>query len=157
MKRVLSALPTLWIVAPALLGAAEPTAQAMPENAAALQAACEAKVMKACFDVAKKHWSGGVTGWIDWNPAWKAFKDGVAIDEAKAMALHQKDCDGGAAAACYDLGIMHGNGWGVPKDQAKAAQAYQKSCEGGDAAGCYGFGQALRLGSGVPKDEARAL
>jgi TPR repeat protein len=122
-----------------------------------LEKACEAKQMKACFDVAKMQWRGDVTGWIDWKKAWQAFQDGVNIDKDKALAMHQKACDGGAAAACYDVGIMYSNGWGVAKDEARGTRSYQKACEGGDPAGCYGFGQSLRQGKGVAKDEARAL
>jgi TPR repeat protein len=118
--------------------------------------ACEAKEMKACFEAAKLHW-GEDGAWIVWKTAWGSFEKGVNLDKAKALAFHQKGCDSKSAPACYGLGVMHYNGWGVPKDETKALLAYQRSCDGGDAAGCYGYGQSLRQAKGGPKDEAKAL
>ena len=66
----------LLIIAPALASARPP---APAEAAQRLEKACDAKDMKACFDVARMHWRGDVTGWIDWKKAWPSFQSGVAV------------------------------------------------------------------------------
>jgi uncharacterized protein len=60
----------------------------------------------------------------------------VAQDDARAVALFTKACDGGDGAGCFMLGTMFRLGEGVRKDAASAASAYARGCALGDAACC---------------------
>jgi len=39
---------------------------------------------------------------------------GVTKDEVRAVALYKQACDGGSLNGCANLGVMYGNGTGVP-------------------------------------------
>src|SRR5438067_10378846 len=82
--------------------------------------ACARREMAACFDLAEMHWRGEVTGWYDIAKGSDAFVKGVDIDKERAVAVHQKVCDGGDAEACSHLGLMYLAGRGVERDDAKA-------------------------------------
>ena len=74
-----------------------------------------------------------------------------ALDD-KVKSL-EKDCNGGNAGACVDLGLMYDNGEGVKQDYKKAVEFFQKACDGGDAAGCHNLGIRYHEGEGVKRNE----
>jgi TPR repeat protein len=78
-----------------------------------------------------------------------------ADDETAAHQLRQA-CNGGDAEGCYNLGLIHRTGEGVPQDDARAASLYEQACNGGHAPGCNNLGVMYETGEGVSQDDARA-
>src|SRR4051812_20570522 len=79
----------------------------------------------------------------------------VGGPQLKSVSQLQKDCEGGEARACYDLGVLYTDGRGVAKDRRRAAELFKQVCSGGVAQGCTMLGMFLLEGIGVPKDERR--
>jgi TPR repeat protein len=77
-------------------------------------------------------------------------------EEVRAVADHQRACDGGDAKGCDDLGKSYEAGRGVPEDRERALALYQKACDGGYAIGCDDVGRMYHLGIGVVVDDTRA-
>jgi len=75
----------------------------------------------------------------------------------KVAANFRKDCNGGKAVACFQLGVIVENGRGVMKSEPQGATLYNKACVGGHMPACQAFGKLYEEGRGVPKDKARAL
>ena len=63
----------------------------------------------------------------------------------------------GYALAQFNLGVMYGNGQGVPQDDSQAARWYRKAAEQGDARAQSSLGSMHARGDGVPQDYVRAL
>lgn len=76
---------------------------------------------------------------------------------ARVAANFRKDCNGGKALACFQLGVIMENGRGVMKSEAQSATLYNKACTGGHLPACQAFGKLYEEGRGVPADKARAL
>jgi TPR repeat protein len=76
-------------------------------------------------------------------------------DSAKAAAMYERACDGGAAEACNRLGAMAWAGRGMPASPERAYALYVRACEGGDGAGCFSAAICHRTGTCAPKDEPR--
>ncbi len=93
-------------------------------------------------------------------PAWAGFYKGVAAynrgDYATALREYRKAAEQGVADAQFNLGLMYGNGHGVPQDYAKALQWYRKAAEQGDAEAQYNLGFMYDNGLGVPQDYMQA-
>ena len=68
---------------------------------------------------------------------------GVSKDEARAMVVLKKGCEGGDPRACGDLGLLM-----MPTDARGAAQVFRRGCMGGDPVSCLESGRGLETGSG---------
>lgn len=85
-----------------------------------------------------------------------AHGDGVANDDAKAVALYRRACDGGVTGACGNLGFMYATGRGVTQDEKASFKLYEQACNGGSVGDCTNLASAFHLGQGVAKDLVRA-
>ncbi|MDX9859274.1 MAG: hypothetical protein RBS99_00010 [Rhodospirillales bacterium] len=74
----------------------------------------------------------------------------------KALSLFSKLGDQGNSKAQYYLGLMHENGYGLPKDFAKAADWYRKSASQGYAPAQECLGDLYLVGKGLPQDNNMA-
>lgn len=82
---------------------------------------------------------------------------GVAHDDARAEALYEKACGGGAGVGCYNLGLLHADEPERAKvEYERAAAAYQRSCAAGELAWCMNLGVLYEKGHGVTADRAEA-
>ncbi|MDC1211324.1 sel1 repeat family protein [Porticoccaceae bacterium] len=81
-----------------------------------------------------------------------AFQSAAAseFDETKALA------EQGVASAQWKLGIMYGNGRGVPENDAEAVKWYRKAADQGHAKPQYNLGNMYYRGDGVPENNIRA-
>jgi TPR repeat protein len=97
--------------------------------------------------------------------AWADYK---AVKEAYDLALERGDyaealrqirplAEQGNAAAQYNLGLLYGNGQGVPKDDAQARQWYEKAAAQGRADAQVSMGILYDYGRGVPQDYKKAV
>ncbi len=93
-------------------------------------------------------------------PAWAGFDEGLAAyqrgDYATALRDWRPLAEQGNANAQFFLGLMYGNGLGVPRDYAKALQWWRKAAEQGVAGAQYNLGIMYDTGRGVPQDYAEA-
>ncbi len=62
----------------------------------------------------------------------------------------------GDAHAQYNLGVMYGNGRGVPRDETGAVRWFQLAAEQGDALAQYHLGFKYATGVGVSQDYVAA-
>ncbi len=62
----------------------------------------------------------------------------------------------GMADAQYKVGVMYGEGLGVPQDDAEAARWYRKAAEQGYAEAQFNLGSMYYHGHGVPQDYVQA-
>ena len=62
----------------------------------------------------------------------------------------------GDAYAQFNLGLMYGNGLGVPQDYKEAEKWYRLSAEQGHPEAQYNLGQMYRIGQGVQQDHVLA-
>jgi TPR repeat protein len=60
----------------------------------------------------------------------------IPRDPAGAAPLFERACNGGHAASCSNLGLMHRRGDGVERDEAKAIAKLKRACELGMADAC---------------------
>lgn len=74
----------------------------------------------------------------------------------EAAAWHLKAAEQAYAPAQYSLGLMYGDGDGVPKDTEKMVEWYRKSAEQGFAAAQYYLGIMYHNGEVVPQDYQKA-
>ena len=93
-------------------------------------------------------------------PAWAGFDEGLAAyqrgDYATAVREWRPLAEQGVADAQYNLGVMYGEGLGVPQDYAKAVGWWRKAAEQGHATAQYNLGVAYHNGEGVPQNYAQA-
>ena len=93
-------------------------------------------------------------------PAWAGFDEGFAAyqrgDYATALREWRPLAKQGVADAQYNLGVMYGEGLGVPQDYAKAVGWWRKAAEQGHATAQYNLGVAYHNGEGVPQNYAQA-
>jgi TPR repeat protein len=68
----------------------------------------------------------------------------------------EKKAAGGDVRACYILGLMHEQGYGVAPDKCQAALCYQKAAEKGQVQAQYRLGSLYYHGQGVPRDLQQA-
>jgi TPR repeat protein len=68
----------------------------------------------------------------------------------------EKKAAGGDVRACYILGLMHEQGYGVAPDKVQAASCYRKAAEKGQVQAQYRLGSLYYHGQGVPKDLPQA-
>ena len=115
-----------------------PVAEQVPAEIARLTAECQDGKFASCLELARRYQAG----------------EGVAKDEARAVAFDRKACDGGDATGCFDLAYAYDEGAGVAKDKARAAALYKQSCDADFAKACHNLAVMYASGSGVIKDEA---
>ena len=88
------------------------------------------------------------------------LEDGAAAykrgDYATALQSFRRLADRGSATAQYELGVMYGQGQGVPQDYAQAVAWYRKAAEQGDVAAQHNLGVAYFSGQGVARDNVLA-
>ena len=93
-------------------------------------------------------------------PARAGWDEGVAAyqrgDYATALREWRPLAEQGVADAQYNLGVMYGEGLGVPQDYAKAVGWWRKAAEQGHATAQYNLGVAYHNGEGVPQNYAQA-
>jgi TPR repeat protein len=80
-----------------------------------------------------------------------------AKDYAKAAKLFRPLAEQGNAKAQFNLGLMYGNGQGVPQDYKETVKWYRLAAEQGDASAQYNLGLMYRIGQGVPQDYKEAV
>jgi len=73
----------------------------------------------------------------DSSEGYMAFQRG---DYATALRIFRQLAAQGYATAPYKLGVMYGNGWGVPQDYGEAMRWYRKAAAQGYAAAQYRLG-----------------
>ena len=88
------------------------------------------------------------------------FDEGVAAynrgDYATALEEMLPIAEQGNADAQFALGVMYGNGDGVPQDYAVAMKWYRLAAEQGIARAQYNLGIMYGNGKGVPQDYVQA-
>lgn len=77
------------------------------------------------------------------------------IPEQK-FANMEKKAAGGDVGACYILGLMHEQGYGVAQNNSQAALCYRKAAEKGQVEAQYRLGSLYYHGQRVPKDLKQA-
>jgi len=88
------------------------------------------------------------------------FQKGLAAAQAGDFATALQEwtplADQGNASAQYNLGIMYGQGQGVPQDDAEAIRWYRLAADQGDASAQYNLGIMYGQGQGVLQDNVMA-
>jgi hypothetical protein len=80
------------------------------------------------------------------------------LDDQQAVVLFRKAAEQGEAAGQNLLGMMYGNGRGIPKDDQQALMWYRKAAEQGFARSQSILGRMYRDGGqGVTKDEQQSM
>ncbi len=85
----------------------------------------------------------------DFQKGLEATKRG---DYTAALREFRPLAEQGNAIAQFNLGILYGNGRGVPQDYAEAAKWYRLAGAQGLAEAQYNLGVLYDFGRGVPKD-----
>ncbi len=70
------------------------------------------------------------------EPAEAADAQDAKVEDASSRAAQQRACDKGNAEACYELGIMWGNGTDGPISQAQAVHWVKHACDLGHGPAC---------------------
>ncbi len=84
--------------------------------------------------------------------------DGIAIDEARGVALLEKAARAGHSAAAFRLGMLLTNGEsGVAKDPVRALDYFRAAAAGGEAEAFFNIGVAHSTGRGTKRNYAEAL
>ena len=84
----------------------------------------------------------------------RAYAAGKQTGEA--VAAFRKAADKGSTAAMVELGVMYGNGAGVPKDEAQARKLLERAAEGGNPRGISNLAALSSAAGGAPADPARS-
>lgn len=79
----------------------------------------------------------------------EAYRQG---DYATAYRLFRPLADQGNATAQTNLGVMYGNGQGLPQSYAEALKWFRKAGDQGNAAAQFNLGLMYRMGQGVPRN-----
>lgn len=89
-------------------------------------------------------WSGS------FQKGWKAYS---STDYETALSEWQDLADAGDANACFGMGLLYGNGFGVDLNDDLALKYYLIAAENGHAEAQYNLGVMYQNGWGVPIDE----
>ena len=89
----------------------------------------------------------------DAQKGYAAFSTG---DYATALQEWRPLAKQGHAAAQFSLGVMYGNGEGVPQDYTEAVNWHRRAAEQGQAFSQYSLGWIYQRGEGVPQDNILA-
>ena len=90
----------------------------------------------------------------DFKKGWSAYSSG---DYAAALAQWQDLADTGDANACYGMGLLYGNGFGVDMNDELALKFYGLAAAEGHAEAQYNLGVMHQNGWGVPPDEEEGM
>lgn len=90
----------------------------------------------------------------DFQKGWKAYS---STDYATALAEWQDLAEAGDADACYGMGLLYGNGFGVDLNDDMALKYYRIAAEKGHAEAQYSLGIMHQNGWGVPIDEEEGI
>ncbi len=90
----------------------------------------------------------------DFQKGWKAYS---ATDYATALAEWQALADAGDRNACYGMGLLYGNGFGVDLNDDLALKYYLVAAEKGHAEAQYNLGVMYQNGWGVPMNEEEGV
>ena len=96
----------------------------------------------------------GLPAFADFEKATEAFEKGdyeTTLRELRPLA------EQGYAPAQYNLGLMYGNGWGVPQDYQRALKWYKLSAEQGHVGAQFNVGNMYNDGHGVSQDGRQAV
>ena len=83
--------------------------------------------------------------------------DGIAQDQAQAVAWFRQAAEQGYAWGQYNLGWMYANGSGITQDKTQAVAWYRKAAEQGHARAQSNLGVMYKNGEGVAQDQAQAV
>lgn len=86
----------------------------------------------------------------DFEKGWKAYS---STDYTTALAEWQGLAEAGDPNACYGMGLLFGNGFGVDMNDEQALKWYGIAAEKGHAEARYSLGIMHQNGWGVPIDE----
>lgn len=90
----------------------------------------------------------------DFARGWDAYS---STDYAAALSEWQDIADAGDADACYGMGLLYGNGFGVDMNDDLALKYYSAAAEKGHADAQYSLGIMYQNGWGVPVDEEQGV
>jgi TPR repeat protein len=78
------------------------------------------------------------------------------VDYGKAVKWYRMAAEQGSADAQFALGVMYGNGDGVPQDYSEAVKWWRKAAEQGDVDAMRNLGIFYFKGKGVPQDHVQS-
>ena len=81
----------------------------------------------------------------------------VAQPNESEFELTMRLAEGGDTTAQWNLGVMYGNGEGVPQDDEEAVKWFTKAAEQGDVDAQYNLGDMYDKGEGVVQDYKEAV
>jgi len=90
----------------------------------------------------------------DYKKGWSAYSSG---DYAAALAQWQDLAEAGDANACYGMGLLYGNGFGVDMNDELALKFYGLAAAKGHAEAQYNLGVMHQNGWGVPLNEEEGM
>ena len=90
----------------------------------------------------------------DFQKGWSAYSSG---DYAAALAEWQDLAEAGDANACYGMGLLYGNGFGVDMNDELALKFYGLAASQGHAEAQYNLGVMHQNGWGVPLNEEEGI
>ena len=90
----------------------------------------------------------------DFKKGWSAYS---SSDYATALAQWQGLADTGDANACYGMGMLYGNGFGVDMNDELALKFYGLAAANGHAEAQYNLGVMHQNGWGVPLNEEEGM
>ncbi|MBU2676113.1 MAG: sel1 repeat family protein [Gammaproteobacteria bacterium] len=90
----------------------------------------------------------------DFQKGWGAYS---STDYATALNEWQELADSGDADACYGMGLLYGNGFGVDMNDDLALKYYGIAADLGHAEAQYSLGVMFQNGWGVPVDEEEGV
>jgi len=100
------------------------------------------------FLFAASAWAG------DFKKGWKAYS---STDYPVALSEWQDLADAGDANACYGMGLLYGNGFGVDMNDELALKYYLIAAEKGHAEAQYSLGIMHQNGWGLPINEEEGI
>jgi uncharacterized protein len=107
-----------------------------------------------CLTIALLLGSVGMSWSADFEKGLTAAQSG---DFATALREWKPLAEQGDAVAQYNLGLLYGNGWGVPKNNKTAVKWYRLAAEQGNARAQTNLGGMYDKGRGVPQDYKTAV
>jgi len=90
----------------------------------------------------------------DFKTGWDAYN---STDYATALSEWQALADAGDADACYGMGLLYGNGFGVDMVDEQALKYYGMAADQGHAEAQYSLGIMHQNGWGVPINEDEGM
>ena len=90
----------------------------------------------------------------DFQKGWNAYS---STDYATALTEWQDLAEAGDANACYGMGLLYGNGFGVDMNDDQALKFYSVAGAKGHAEAQYSLGVMHQNGWGVPLDEEEGI